>query len=351
MNTFKLPKTVFVIAAYIIALAIPCAATSVKDAREKNNSTIDINHCDKDIYEKVNQITRNSPSNMIVDLRRSNTIRQDTHFIYTPINPPNSVYSEAKGINDFGVITGFYHVYNNPCALGFTCQNGDYTQISIAGAESVYPLGINNRGVIVGTLTFGDGTYHGFIIDNGKYTICDYHKEFNTVITGISNNDAIAGNAFKNNTYLKSFKSYIGDNQLKIIGSGYCVYGINNSADIAAHDSDTGLSTYSNGLIGNGYVIASHTAEISIDLSKYVAYNTKAYGINDNGVVVGTCGDPHGFRFDGTFLMFDVPGSFGTIGTQAYGINNNGWIVGAFQDRDACPTVAVIRGFLAVPYK
>ena len=55
------------------------------------------------------------------------------------------------------------------------------------------------------------------------------------------------------------------------------------------------------------------------------ATNTKAYGINDSGQIVGSY-DGHGFLLDhGSYTTLDVPGS---VETCAYGINSSGQIVG-----------------------
>jgi probable HAF family extracellular repeat protein len=64
--------------------------------------------------------------------------------------------------------------------------------------------------------------------------------------------------------------------------------------------------------------------------------------MNDLGHVVGTCEDAngvHGFLLrNGTFTLFDVPG---TLATNAFGINNRGDIVGYSDEADGTR-----RGFL-----
>jgi probable HAF family extracellular repeat protein len=67
------------------------------------------------------------------------------------------------------------------------------------------------------------------------------------------------------------------------------------------------------------------------------AMETAAWGINENGQVVGIAwghtGNPHGFLKDGTtYTTFDAPGS---LNTTAFAVNNNGQIVGLFTDATA----------------
>lgn len=66
------------------------------------------------------------------------------------------------------------------------------------------------------------------------------------------------------------------------------------------------------------------------------AVETKAFGINNAGQIVGfykdSSGDVHGFLLDsGTFSSIDFPGA--TAESQAFGINNAGQIVGQYDEK------------------
>ena len=81
--------------------------------------------------------------------------------IFETITFPGAQKTEAWGINDSGVIVGWYAIGNS--VLGFTLANGQYTSIAFPGAVYTLPFGINASGDIVGTYTIDYTTYHGFV--------------------------------------------------------------------------------------------------------------------------------------------------------------------------------------------
>jgi probable HAF family extracellular repeat protein len=65
------------------------------------------------------------------------------------------------------------------------------------------------------------------------------------------------------------------------------------------------------------------------------AIDTYAYGINDDGQIVGyystSSGQQHGFVYShGHYTTLNDPSA--TYGTEAYGINDHGQIVGEYAD-------------------
>jgi probable HAF family extracellular repeat protein len=79
---------------------------------------------------------------------------------YTLINYPGASQTWANGINDGGVIVGFYDNANGQ--YGFTLNNGVYTTLNYPGASGTEAFGINNAGDIVGMYDDSSGTEHGF---------------------------------------------------------------------------------------------------------------------------------------------------------------------------------------------
>ena len=75
---------------------------------------------------------------------------------------PGANQTSAHGINDTGVIVGWYTM-NGCLACGFALRNGKYISFSYPGAKGTLPNGISPSGQIVGAYTFDFQTYHGFV--------------------------------------------------------------------------------------------------------------------------------------------------------------------------------------------
>jgi probable HAF family extracellular repeat protein len=102
--------------------------------------------------------------------------------------------------------------------------------------------------------------------------------------------------------------------------------------------------TVFNASTNHGFVYNPSTqlyTQIDVNLAGALPDSTFAYGINDNGDIVGSFIDnttftPHAFLYTGgTFTQLDAP--FANVGnsvgtTTAYGINNQGQIVGTVLD-------------------
>jgi len=95
-------------------------------------------------------------------------------------------------------------------------------------------------------------------------------------------------------------------------------------------------------LFTNQSVLAVEYSYTTIDYPG--ASQTKAFGINNAGKIVGWYEDAtgvHGFLYDGTtYTTFDYPGA---SWTEAYGINDRGDIVGRYKDASG-----TYHGFAAI---
>ncbi|MGD0871898.1 MAG: hypothetical protein ABSB88_20300 [Bryobacteraceae bacterium] len=82
--------------------------------------------------------------------------------VFTPFDPPGSVFTMAWGINAAGQAVGFYDDENGE--HGFLLSRGSFTPIDIPEAQFTDAFGINSRGDVVGI--FGDsvGNIHGFLL-------------------------------------------------------------------------------------------------------------------------------------------------------------------------------------------
>jgi len=89
--------------------------------------------------------------------------------IFTPIQIPDAFIVEVSGINDRGQIVGTFTTSDpatNPSfsTRSFVSQGDDVTFIDapFPGTQSTSAFGINNRGELVGTVSFADGRQMGF---------------------------------------------------------------------------------------------------------------------------------------------------------------------------------------------
>jgi probable HAF family extracellular repeat protein len=74
---------------------------------------------------------------------------------------PGSDVTKAWGINDNGVVVGWYGV--GASTYGFVLQNGKYASLAYPGAKGTLARGINASGQVVGEYTYDDRTFHGFV--------------------------------------------------------------------------------------------------------------------------------------------------------------------------------------------
>ena len=91
--------------------------------------------------------------------------------VFTNINHllPANTNSQATGVNDAGVISGFYQEGPNtaPVFTAFSDTAGKITTIMIPGSVSAQALGINDQGWIVGDFTVAGGDMFGFLDKGG----------------------------------------------------------------------------------------------------------------------------------------------------------------------------------------
>src|SRR5580658_5673731 len=104
---------------------------------------------------------------------------------WTHIDHPKSSSTICKNINSSGVIVGNYQIKNK--TMGFSYQNGKFTDIpGPAGATSSQAMGINDKGVIVGFYRDSKGI-HGFRLTGSTYKTFNVPGANGTFATGINN--------------------------------------------------------------------------------------------------------------------------------------------------------------------
>jgi hypothetical protein len=76
---------------------------------------------------------------------------------------PGASHTEVEGINDSGMMVGWYTVPYTCVGCAFVEKNGKYLSFAYPGAAFTAAGGINKSGVIVGAYTFDYNVWHGFI--------------------------------------------------------------------------------------------------------------------------------------------------------------------------------------------
>lgn len=80
---------------------------------------------------------------------------------FQTLSVPGSTMTEALGINDSGIIVGWYATV--PGYSGYALMHRKYISLNYPGAIYTFASGINNSGQIVGSYTLDQQTYHGFV--------------------------------------------------------------------------------------------------------------------------------------------------------------------------------------------
>ena len=213
-------------------------------------------------------------------------------------NPTDPTFNQLLGINNGGLIVGYFGVGSTPNPnKGYTLvPPSSYTNENFTNSVQTQVVGVNNNAspTTVGFWIDGAGNNHGFVDQNNTFTPVNDPNIPGTGLTvtqllGVNNNNVAAGFYVDGNGDAQGFQYNIGSQTF------------------------TGIT-----LPGS-----------------FNAAMTTATGINNAGVISGfyvdTQGTTHGFIDDhGTFTSFDDPGANGN--TMFLGLNNTGEVVGSFVD-------------------
>lgn len=112
------------------------------------------------------------------------------YFLNVPGADPYSTF--PVGLNDKGQVVG-YSAGASYTQNGFVEEGGVYTSTDVPGAANTLLLGINNRGTIVGTWGNAAGTYQGFLTSGGQFVNVNYPGQAVTGIDGINDRGDLCG--------------------------------------------------------------------------------------------------------------------------------------------------------------
>lgn len=227
----------------------------------------------------------------------------------TTLDVPGATETRPDGINDDGQIVGFFSV--GPSYLPNLQENpneqvhgfvrspaGAFTTFDVPGAAKTNVSGINNAGVIVGWYhpTRESSEWHGFVrTPQGAFSTVDVPGARTTDVSGISDAGVIVGSfedsGGKTHGYVRTTRGAFTTLDAPR-GRLTWASGITNDGRIIGKYTDT---THDNrgGSKDHGFMRTQGGTFTVID-APCGTFGTSAYGINDAGQVVGNCSDAKG---------------------------------------------------------
>ena len=255
-------------------------------------------------------------------------VRAAGTLVFTTIDVPGAVLTNAQGINHQGDIVGFYT--DAAGQHGFLRSGGVYRTIDVPNGHGNLARGINNNGDIVGQYQrpgeAGGLPIHGFLLTRrGGFQAVDYPGHLNTVAVRILDDGTIVGCYHDTDT--------MGTMHGMMFQRGFSAMQMGMSMNFGATPGGeyvVGVFTDTDGR-NKGYIV--NGGQFSA-LEVPGALFTVAWDVNPSRVVVGAYGDAagiaHGYEYDGrTFTRIDAPGA---AQTRVVGINDRGDLVGFFID-------------------
>jgi hypothetical protein len=259
-------------------------------------------------------------------------------------NATDPTFNQLLGINDAGVIAGYFgsgaagHP-NKGYTLAPPYGQGNYTNENFPTSAQTQVTGINNGGITVGFWVDGAGDNLGFIDVNGQFTTAldplapalGGATPMTEQFLGVNDRNQVAG--FYNDAQGNSH-GFIYD----------AATGTFTAVKVADDNSVTATDINDKGQI-SGFVTKNGATEGFLDIKgKFVtltgptgATDVMAFGVNDVGLVVGsyvdTAGNTDGFVYDvktKTYTTVIDPNANGM--TVVNGINDQGQLVGFYLD-------------------
>ncbi|MHB8728387.1 MAG: hypothetical protein ACYC9K_05045 [Sulfuricaulis sp.] len=216
-------------------------------------------------------------------------------YTITDVTPQSNIYSDARGINNNGEVTGLFFNTGEGYEHAYLYSGGALIDLGTLGGGSSEGYGINDKGQVVGCSQLADWriSCHAFLYSSGTMT------DLGTV--GGSNSGATA---------------------------------INNNGQVVGASSPTG-DPFVGFPVSHAFL---YSGGVMTDLGTFGGYNSAATAINDNGDVVGyanTGVTDHAFLYSGG-AMTDLGTLPGYATSYAVGINNSGEIAGNAASARGC---------------
>jgi hypothetical protein len=168
----------------------------------------------------------------------------DTAGTFATVDAPGTVFNQLLSWNDVGQVAGYSSIDPTGMTLqrAFTLKSGTYTYLTDyfpAGTGNAQATGVNNSGVVCGFYVDSVGVNHGFLLTNGVLTTLNYPNSTSTMALGLNNENQVVGtfadalgngHGFLYNSQYGIYQQI--DDPLAVPPSGTTVNGINNAGDI-----------------------------------------------------------------------------------------------------------------------
>jgi hypothetical protein len=271
--------------------------------------------------------------------------RTTSYSFQTLNNNTDPTFNQLLGINDFGVITGYFGsgAQGHP-NKGYQLEPNRvrYINENFPGSVQTQVTGLNNTGVTVGFWSSMNNASmvndnHGFVDVGGRFRTADFPTGSPAAppvdqLLGVNDRDVAVGFYTDANGNNHGYEYNIVTNRYSSVSyqdASLTAAAINDRGDVAGF--------YSAGGNTDGFIKFGNRTFISLAVSG--ASSTMALGVNNSDEVVGTytvgSGDSavmHGFTWTPQhgFRTVDDPHGIGT--TTINGVNDFGQLVGFYVD-------------------
>ncbi len=260
-----------------------------------------------------------------------------TYNFQSVSNPNDVTFTQLLGINNASTIAGYYGsgAAGHP-NKGFTLTlPNTFTSENFPASDQTQVIGINNTNSTDGFYIAGGPTY-GFTDTGGIFTTVDAPETGFNQLLGLNDNGEVAGYSSTDSTGATLQRAFTEQGGTFSYLDGFLPSGAENNQATGVNNSGefSGFFLTNSGADSAGFLLNGSTlTSIEFPGSTF----TQAFGLNNEGQVVGTyidaAGVMHGFVYDastGTFQTVDDPLGIGT--TTINGINDKGQIVGFYVD-------------------
>ncbi|HTW06749.1 MAG TPA: hypothetical protein VME46_04515 [Acidimicrobiales bacterium] len=267
-------------------------------------------------------------------------VNASASYTYTTVDDPADLtFNQLLGINDFGVIAGYFGSgspatthpnkgYQVAPYTGTTFTNENYP-----GSQQTQVTAINDWGNTVGFYALPNGTNAGFLDEDGVMTsVADPATTSSPAVNQLLgiNNDGIAVGFYNDKS--GNAHAYRWDRKTQVF-TAIDPFGSSNVTATGINDHGTVVGFYAEANGNTAGFIMNGTSVTSVEYPG--STNTQIFGVNDSGTVVGTYVGAkklnHGFIYsNGTFRQVNDPDGVG--GTIVNGLNNIGGVVGFYMD-------------------